>query len=224
MTAACPLIYGQDQIIEGASRASNRGCSLWSQWLERLLLLQFDSGRKKAPGAMVTGDGGAQARATDREMMQRLFLRDLEENRVPFYSLLAGQMIHWGLAAAAWSSQSLTASHNLVVLLQLREVALKLCLDPLKLLLGSIALDGSKSNSRSGYVHALGFGVCGAKSNEHGSLFIGLLVLTRRGCGVLSFLSLNQTHLGSDGKIWKGERNRVRFNMVIRIPGRVSWP
>jgi hypothetical protein len=36
-------------------------------------------------------------------------------------------------------------------LLQHHGVALKLCLDPLKLLLGSIALDGSESSSRGGF-------------------------------------------------------------------------
>jgi hypothetical protein len=79
------------------------------------------------------------------------------------------------------------------MLLRLQEVALKLCLDPLKLLLGSIASDGGESSSRGAYLRALGFGLCGAKSDEHGLLFIGLLVLTHTGCRVLSFLSLNQT-------------------------------
>jgi hypothetical protein len=78
-------------------------------------------------------------------------------------------------------------------LLRLQEVALKLCLDPLKLLLGSIASNSDESSSRGGYLRALGFGVCGTKSDEHGPLFIGLLVLTHRGCGVLPFLSINQT-------------------------------
>jgi hypothetical protein len=77
------------------------------------------------------------------------------------------------------------------VLLWLQEVALNLCLDPLKLLLGSIASDGGESSSRSGYPRALGFGVCRTKTDEHGPLFIGLLVLARRGCGVLPFLSIN---------------------------------
>jgi hypothetical protein len=79
------------------------------------------------------------------------------------------------------------------VLLWLQEVALKLSLDPLKLLLGSIASDGGESSSHDSSLCSLGFGVCGAKSEKHRPLFIGLLVLTRRGCGVLYFLSLNQT-------------------------------
>jgi hypothetical protein len=61
------------------------------------------------------------------------------------------------------------------------QVALKVCLDPLKLLLDSIPSDGGESSSRGVCVHALGFGVCVAKSGEHVPLFIGLLVLTRRG-------------------------------------------
>jgi hypothetical protein len=66
------------------------------------------------------------------------------------------------------------------VLLQFQEVSLKLHLDPLKLFLGSIALDGVES-------------VCGTKSDEHGALFMGLLALARRGCRVLHFLSINRT-------------------------------
>jgi hypothetical protein len=72
-------------------------------------------------------------------------------------------------------------------------VALKLCLDPLKLLLGSIALDGGELSSRSGFLRALVFGACGIKYDEHGSLFIGILVPSCRGCGDLSFPSSNRT-------------------------------
>jgi hypothetical protein len=42
-------------------------------------------------------------------------------------------------------------------LLWLQEAALKLHLDPLKLLLHSIASDGGESSSRSGYLRALLF-------------------------------------------------------------------
>jgi hypothetical protein len=80
---------------------------------------------------------------------------------------------------------------TLPVLLRLQEVALKHCLDPLKLLIGSIASDGGESNSRGGYLCALGFAVCGTKSDVHVPLFIGLLVLDCRGCGVPPFLSIN---------------------------------
>jgi hypothetical protein len=79
------------------------------------------------------------------------------------------------------------------MLLQLQEVALKLCLDPLKLLLGSIASNGGESSSHDSYLRALGFGVCGTKSDEHEPLFIGILVLSCRGCRVLPFLSINRT-------------------------------
>ena len=61
------------------------------------------------------------------------------------------------------------------MLLRLQEVALKLCLDPLKLLLGSIALDGGESSSHDGFPRALGFGAYGIKFDEHGLLFIALL-------------------------------------------------
>jgi hypothetical protein len=77
------------------------------------------------------------------------------------------------------------------VVLWLRGAALQLCLAPLKLLLGSIAKDVNESSSCSGYICALGFGTCGTKFNEYGPLFIGLLIPTRRGDGVLHFLSIN---------------------------------
>jgi hypothetical protein len=77
--------------------------------------------------------------------------------------------------------------------LRLRGAALRLRLAPLKLLLGSIASDVDESSSCGGYLHALGFVVCGTKFNEYGSLFIGLLGPTRRGCSVLRFLSINRT-------------------------------
>jgi hypothetical protein len=78
-------------------------------------------------------------------------------------------------------------------LLWLQEVALKLHLDPLKLLLGSIASDGDESSSHDGYLRVRGFGVCRTKYNENGPLFIGVSVLTHRGCEVIPFLSINRT-------------------------------
>jgi hypothetical protein len=78
-------------------------------------------------------------------------------------------------------------------LLLLQEVVLKVRRDSLKLLLGSIASGGDELSSHDGFLHALGFGVCRSKSDEHELLFIGLLILSRRGWRVLYFLSLNQT-------------------------------
>jgi hypothetical protein len=79
------------------------------------------------------------------------------------------------------------------VVLQLRGAALQLRLAPIKLLLGSIALDVDESSSCSGYLRALGFRACGTKFNEYGPLFIGLLGPTHRGDGVLQFLYTNRT-------------------------------
>jgi hypothetical protein len=81
----------------------------------------------------------------------------------------------------------------LIELLWLQGAALKLHLDPLKLLLGSIALDGGESSSCGSYLRAVGFGACGMKFDEYGLLFIGFLVPSHRGCGVLHFLSTNRT-------------------------------
>jgi hypothetical protein len=64
-------------------------------------------------------------------------------------------------------------------LLRPQGVALKLHLDPLKLLLGSIALDDGESSSHNNFPRALGFGACGIKFDEHGLLFIGLLASNR---------------------------------------------
>jgi hypothetical protein len=71
------------------------------------------------------------------------------------------------------------------VVLRLRGVALQLHLAPLKLILGSIASDIDESSSCSGYLPVLGFGAYRRKFDEYRPLFIGLLGLTRRGCGVL---------------------------------------
>jgi hypothetical protein len=89
--------------------------------------------------------------------------------------------------------------------LWLRGAALQLCLAPLKLLLGSIALDVDESSSCGGYLHALGFGACGTKFDEYGPLFIGLLGPTHRGHEVLHFLSINRTLIRlSLEDFWKG--------------------
>jgi hypothetical protein len=84
-------------------------------------------------------------------------------------------------------------------LLRLQEAALKLHFDPLKLLLGSIASDGGELSSPDSFLCALGFGDCGMKFVEDSSLFIGLLVPSRRGHRDLAFLSTNriQTRLPS---------------------------
>jgi hypothetical protein len=67
--------------------------------------------------------------------------------------------------------------------------------------------------SRGGYLRALGFGVRGTKSDDHEALFIVILVPTRRGCGVLPFLSINQTpNLALIKRFWKG-KSRVCFDM-----------
>jgi hypothetical protein len=104
------------------------------------------------------------------------------------------------------------------MLLWLQEVALKLCLDPLKLLLHSISSDGGESSSRDGYLRALGFGVCGTKFDEHVPLFIGLLVLARRGCRVLHFLSINQTQTRLCYDTESGKNNPDRVNPADRFP------
>jgi hypothetical protein len=64
-------------------------------------------------------------------------------------------------------------------LLRPQGIALKLCLDPLKLLLGSIASDGGELSSHGGFPRVLGFGACGLKFDKHGLLFIGLLASDR---------------------------------------------
>jgi hypothetical protein len=136
---------------------------------------------------------------------QGFFLRDLEGERISFYSLFVEKMTS-------------------PVLLWLQEVVLKLCLHLLKLLLGSIASDGSESSSRDGYLCVLGFGVCGAKSNEHGPLFIALLVLAHRGCGVLHFLSINQTQTWLRSEDF-GKGEIPGFIMTqIRLPWRGWFP
>jgi hypothetical protein len=80
----------------------------------------------------------------------------------------------------------------------------------------------------------LGFGACGTKSNEYRLLFIGLLGPTRRGDGVLHFLSINQTLIRLRLEdFWKGMNfgydmetefpaglTRVKENTLSRI----GWP
>jgi hypothetical protein len=56
----------------------------------------------------------AQILPTKCETKQQLFLRDLEEKGIPFYSLSAEETIHGDLAVVAWRSQTSTASHNLI--------------------------------------------------------------------------------------------------------------
>jgi hypothetical protein len=80
-----------------------------------------------------------------------------------------------------------------LAVLQLWGAALQFCLALLKLLLGSIASEVDESSLCGGYLCALGFGACGAKFDEYGPLFIGLLGPTRRGDRVLHLLSINQT-------------------------------
>jgi hypothetical protein len=102
------------------------------------------------------------------------------------------------------------------MVLRLRGAALQLRLAPLKLLLGSIASDVDESSSCGGYLRALGFGACGTKFDEYGPLFIGLLGPTRRGCGVLRFLSINRTLIRLRLEdFWK--RMDFRF-VMIRTP------
>jgi hypothetical protein len=73
----------------------------WRQW------------EQSALGAMATGGEGAQACAMGHGARESIFLSDLEEQGVSFYSLSVKQMIHGGLAAVAWSSWSSTATHDL---------------------------------------------------------------------------------------------------------------
>jgi hypothetical protein len=104
--------------------------------------------------------------------------------------------------------------------LRLRGAALQLRLAPLKLLLGSIALDVDESSSWGDYLHALGFGSCGTKFDGYKPLFIGLLGPTRRWDGVLRFLSINRTLIRLRLEdFWKG----MNFGFVtIQKPN--SWP
>jgi hypothetical protein len=70
IAAAHPMIYGLDQKVEGVSWASNLGRLIKNQQLGCFLLLRFGSGQKYCTNAMAVNDGGAQARATEHEMMQ----------------------------------------------------------------------------------------------------------------------------------------------------------
>jgi hypothetical protein len=56
----------------------------------------------------------AQTQLMEREMKQRLLLRDLEEKVIPFYSLSVEETIRRELAMAAWRSWTLTTSLDLV--------------------------------------------------------------------------------------------------------------
>jgi hypothetical protein len=173
---------------------------------------------------MAIDDGGAQARVTEHETKQQLFLHDLEEGGGPVLRTFGGANDTRRASSGDLKFLSFDDGTTSPELLPLQEVVLKLHRDPLKLLLGLIALDDNEMSSHGGFPHALGFGVCGSKFDKHGPLFIGLLVLSRRGCGVLSFLSLNQNQTRLRWKDLERGRNRVRFDMVNRIPDRVSWP
>jgi hypothetical protein len=96
--------------------------------------------------------------------------------------------------------------------LRLRGAALQLHLAPLKLLLGSIASDVDESSLRDVYLRALGFGACKTKFDEYGSLFIGFLGPTRRGDGILHFLSIIRTLIRLRLEdFWKG----MNFGFVM---------
>jgi hypothetical protein len=165
-------------------------------------------------GAMVAGGEGAQARAMGHRARQSFYLCDLEEQGVSFYSLSVKKMIHGGVVAAAWSSWSSMAVHDLDWASPASRSSLKLHLDLLKLLFGSIASDGGELSSRGSYLRALGFGACGTKFDEYGPLFIGLSVPTSRGCEVLHFLSMNRTLI----------RLRLEdFWMGMNFPAGLTW-
>jgi hypothetical protein len=56
---------------------------------------------QSALGAMATSGEGAQACVMGHGARESIYLSDLEEQGVSFYSLLVKQMIHGGLAAVA---------------------------------------------------------------------------------------------------------------------------
>jgi hypothetical protein len=56
----------------------------------------------------------AQTQLTEHEMKQWLFLCDLEEKGIPFYSFSMEETIHGELAAAAWRSRTSMTSHDLI--------------------------------------------------------------------------------------------------------------
>jgi hypothetical protein len=67
----------------------------------------------------------------------------------------------------------------------------------------------------------LGFWACRTKFDEYKPLFIGLLGPTRRGCGVLHFLSINRTLIRLRLKVfWKG-LTRVKTE-TLSGSGRIS--
>jgi hypothetical protein len=96
------MIYDRDLKAEGVFWASNLNRSIWHRRPGRLLLPWFSSSQEQSTSTMVVSNGWAQARAMGHELKQGLFLHDLEENRVSFYSLSAEKKIHRRLAAAAW--------------------------------------------------------------------------------------------------------------------------
>jgi hypothetical protein len=113
METVHPAIYNLELKGRRTIWASNLIYSNRNQWLGWCLLTWLDSWWNRAPGTMAADGGGAKTWATECEMTQWFFQHDLEGKGVSFYSLSAEEMIHGGLAAAAQSSQSLTASHDL---------------------------------------------------------------------------------------------------------------
>jgi hypothetical protein len=170
------------------------------QQLSAFSFLGLARGKNRATGAMSVGGEGAQTWATEWETPQRFFLCGLEGKGVSFYSLSAEETIHRELAAVAWRSRSLTASHDLT------HASLAPRSSPNALPWSPKALPWSPKASpwfncygrrwidlARSFCSALGFGSCGSKFKGNRLLFIGLSALARRGCEVLPFLSLNQT-------------------------------
>jgi hypothetical protein len=81
---------------------------------------------------------------------------------------------------------------------------------PHLLLHASISLNGDELNSHGRKPLAARVWCCGQKFDEHGPLFIGVLGPTRRGDGVLHFLSINRTLIRLCLEdFWKGMNFRL---------------
>jgi hypothetical protein len=153
---------------------------------------------------VATGGRGVQPQAIECEPTIWFLLHDLEEQGVSFYSLSAKKTV-----LGIWRCCT-----TLPELLRPQGVALKLRLDPLKLLLGSIALDGSELSSHDTFPRALGFWACRIKFNEHDLLFIGLLALDRSWEKILAILSLTELDSALVGeKSWRGESRSVMSSL-----------
>jgi hypothetical protein len=147
----------------------------------------------------------AQAPATVHKTRWGLTLRDLEDKGIPFCKLTAKETVEGEQVMVArfghawwWWGQP--------------PAVLRLRLAPFKLLLGSIASNVNECSLCGGYLCALGFGACGTKFDKYERLFIGLLGPTRRGDGVLHFLSLNRTLIRLRLEdFWKG----MNFGLVM---------